>query len=168
MKHTKNCIECGVKLDSPTNWWPSFVGKQHYKCIDCYDTRRAENKIKKMYSQGKQPSPKLLARFLGNKHKAEYNKIKQGFVYVISNPAWENWVKIGMAVDADDRIINYQTSSPFRDYDLKYSQKFNDRRSAETEVHSLLGKEYTRNNEWFECSVEEAIEAIEGVSNETY
>ena len=26
------------------------------------------------------------------------------WVYVISNPAWKGWVKIGMAVDANKRV----------------------------------------------------------------
>ena len=38
----------------------------------------------------------------------------QGQVYVITNPAWEGWVKVGMAVDAEDRAGNYQTSSPLQ------------------------------------------------------
>ena len=42
----------------------------------------------------------------------------QGQVYIITNPAWEGWVKVGMAVDANDRAGNYQTASPYRDYEL--------------------------------------------------
>ena len=33
-----------------------------------------------------------------------YKHTKSGFVYVISNPAWKGWVKIGMAIDAEDRL----------------------------------------------------------------
>lgn len=44
---TKNCIECGVVLNTETNWWPSFKEKKHYKCKDCYNIRREENKKKK-------------------------------------------------------------------------------------------------------------------------
>ena len=45
-----------------------------------------------------------------------YKKSKEGQVYVITNPAFEGWVKVGMAVDAIDRLKSYQTSSPFRDF----------------------------------------------------
>ena len=48
MKHIKNCITCSVILDE-SNWYPSFVGKKHYKCKSCYDERRMENRFKKKY-----------------------------------------------------------------------------------------------------------------------
>lgn len=45
-EHT--CITCRVALIEGLdgNWYPSFVGKRHYKCKECYDKRRIENKIK--------------------------------------------------------------------------------------------------------------------------
>jgi hypothetical protein len=30
------------------------------------------------------------------------NQIQQGYVYIITNKAWLGWVKIGMAIDAED------------------------------------------------------------------
>jgi hypothetical protein len=39
------------------------------------------------------------------------------YVIVIS-PAYPGWCKVGMAVDAEDRLKQYQTSSPYRDYKL--------------------------------------------------
>jgi tRNA(Ile2) C34 agmatinyltransferase TiaS len=52
-KPTKRCISCGVKLKEGVNWWKSFVGKNHYKCMDCYAIRREENKRKKLQREGK-------------------------------------------------------------------------------------------------------------------
>jgi len=157
----KNCIECGVILNSPSNWWLSFVGKQHYKCIDCYEIRRTENIIKRKYKEGKQPSSKLLAKLLGTRHKAEYNKIENGYVYIISNPAWEGWFKVGMALDASDRCSVYQTSSPFRDYVVRYSKYFEDRRSSEQQIHAILTKEkLERRGEWFKGSLSDIKSVI--------
>jgi len=45
-----------------------------------------------------------------------------------------------MAIDAEDRCKQYQTSSPFRDYKLCYSKHFNDRKKAEAKAHSVLKK----------------------------
>ncbi|MGL4519205.1 MAG: GIY-YIG nuclease family protein [Phocaeicola sp.] len=39
-------------------------------------------------------------------------------MYAISNPAWPGFIKIGKSVDVFDRLNNYQTSSPLRDYTL--------------------------------------------------
>ena len=83
----------------------------------------------------------------------KYKSSTEGQVYIITNPCFPEWVKVGMAVDAEDRLRGYQTSSPFRDYELFYSWSVHDRRAAETEAHSIL-KEWTagKKNEWFKCS----------------
>ena len=91
-----------------------------------------------------------------------YKESAEGEVYVITNKAWDGWVKVGMAVDAEDRLKNYQTSSPFRDYVLYYSYKTDDRRKAESTAHSRLEQLFERNNEWFKCTPQEA----KGVLNE--
>ena len=167
---TKNCIECGVVLETPVNWWSSFVGKKHYKCIDCYDIRRTENTIKKKYREGVQPSPKLLAKLLGRRHRAEYNSILGGYVYIISNPAWKGWFKVGMAVDAKDRCSTYQTSSPFRDYKVSYSKYFEDRREAEKLAHAELKENKIEHaNEWFKTdlkTIKTIIKNIKGGQHE--
>ena len=83
----------------------------------------------------------------------KYQSSTEGQVYIITNPSFPEWVKVGMAVDAEDRLRGYQTSSHFRDYELFYSWSVHDRRAAETEAHSIL-KEWTagKKNEWFKCS----------------
>ena len=48
-----------------------------------------------------------------------YKSSKKGEVYIITNPAFEGWVKVGMAVDAMDRLKGYQTSTPFRDFEIQ-------------------------------------------------
>ena len=90
----------------------------------------------------------------------------QGQVYVITNPAWEGWVKVGMAVDAMDRTGNYQTSSPFRDYTLLYTYDVDDRRAAESAAHKRLAKECDNINEWFRLSPENANDLILEVIHE--
>ena len=85
-----------------------------------------------------------------------YKESAEGEVYIITNKAWNGWVKVGMAVDAEDRLKNYQTSSPFRDYVLYYSYNTDDRRKAESKAHSRLEQLFERNNEWFKCTPQEA------------
>lgn len=89
-----------------------------------------------------------------------YKSNPEGQVYIITNPAWEGWVKVGMAVDAEDRLNSYQTSCPFRDYMLYYSYKAKDRRKAESEAHSKLDEKFERRKEWFRCTPQEAIEVL--------
>jgi len=93
------------------------------------------------------------------------DSIKEGYVYAITNPAWPGWVKIGMAIDADDRCNGYQTSSPFRDYVLEYMIVTKNRRKTEAEAHKAASKLSTsRNGEWFNLSVEEAKKVLDNCS----
>jgi hypothetical protein len=90
-----------------------------------------------------------------------FTSTNEGFVYVITNKAWPEWVKIGMAIDAEDRLKGYQTSSPMRDFELKFFAPFKDRRKAETFAHNeckKLGVE--QNGEWFKMSVDTAKKII--------
>ena len=83
---------------------------------------------------------------------------------MITNAAWPEWVKVGMAIDADDRLNSYQTSSPFRDYELQYSVYCKDRRKLERNAHKAIGSIASdRNNEWFKASVEDAVDCITGI-----
>jgi len=95
-----------------------------------------------------------------------YEANPQGEVYVIYNKAWPEWVKVGMAVDSNDRLKNYQTSSPFRDYALLYSYEVNDRRVAESAAHVRLAKECDSINEWFKLPPAVANELILEVIHE--
>ena len=95
---------------------------------------------------------------------AKYETSVEGQVYVIVNPNFSEWVKVGMAVDSEDRLNGYQTSSPFRDYALISSWDVNDRRAAETEAHTELQKLYERRSEWFKCTPEQAQEVVSGIA----
>ena len=93
-----------------------------------------------------------------------FNEIVDGYIYVLTNPAWKGWVKVGMAIDAEDRCKQYQTSSPYRDYKLCYLKHFEDRKIAEQSAHKELKKiTATYNGEWFKTSVKEAKKTIEAL-----
>ena len=92
------------------------------------------------------------------------NQIQEGYVYVITNKAWPDWVKIGMAIDAEDRLSGYQTSSPHRDYILEHSVHSNDRRKSEQEAHTRATKLASETNgEWFKLTVQQAIEVLDNL-----
>jgi hypothetical protein len=95
-----------------------------------------------------------------------YKSNPEGQVYVITNPAWEGWVKVGMAVDAEDRAGNYQTASPYRDYELAYVVDTPDRRATEAEAHKRLSDMFEQRNEWFKCDVEIAKRWIDSIIGE--
>ena len=86
-----------------------------------------------------------------------------GHVYAITNPAWDDWVKIGRARNAKKRWNDYMTYSPKRDYELEYHVSCDDRITAEKEAHQLaarLAKGRMR-GEWFRVSVAQAKEVLD-------
>lgn len=90
-----------------------------------------------------------------------YERSNEGQVYIIVNPSWPDWVKIGMAVDAEDRCNGYQTSSPFRDYKVVYAVDTKDRRKSEALAHKAAEKIAERRGEWFKMSIGQAKECIQ-------
>ena len=91
----------------------------------------------------------------------KYKETKQGYVYIITNPAWPGWIKIGKAIDATDRLRSYQTYSPFRDYSLEYGCKVEDSLRVETMCKRQLKKTKPEKSEWFKCNPMDAIFIIQ-------
>ena len=96
-------------------------------------------------------------------------QISEGYVYAIQNAAWPEWIKIGKAIDAEDRLNGYQTSSPMRDYTLLYYRYFDDRNTAEKKAHILAATQTTHpwnkhdNGEWFKLTQQQAIDIIKEI-----
>lgn len=75
--------------------------------------------------------------------------ITEGFVYVISNPAWPGLYKVGMTTNPKRRLAQYQTYSPHRDYKLEWFGFFFNRREGEK---LLLSKLENHTHEWVKPS----------------
>ena len=171
MKHIKeNCNTCDVEL-TDTNWSLSWRSVNRTQCIKCSKNNNTKSNPNRMYVNGKHVSVKHPLHKAGNFKTFEgaafaslkgYETTDEGYVYIITNPCWEGWLKIGMAIDAEDRCNGYQTSSPHRDYKLLYARKFKNRRIAEKKTINKLKKivkEY--NGEWFKTDRNTAQEIIE-------
>ena len=93
-----------------------------------------------------------------------YNKTTKGDVYLITNDAWPEWIKVGKAGDAADRLKNYQTSDPFRAYKLQHSITLENRHTGEVKAHKELEALSTdRKNEWFKVDLTVAVNCIEAL-----
>jgi hypothetical protein len=80
------------------------------------------------------------------------------------NPAWPDWIKVGKAVDAEDRLKNYQTSSPLRNYKLLMAVDVDNRNEKEAEAHVAFGAQFKQRNEWFKCSKREAKKILRNIA----
>ena len=167
-----NCNTCGVEL-TDTNWSLSWRKVDRTQCIKCSKHNNTKSNPNRMYVNGKHVSVKHPLHKAGNYKTFEgaafaalegYTSTTEGYVYIINNPCWKGWVKVGMAIDAEDRCKQYQTSSPFRDFKLCYSKHFEDRKASEQAAHDKLNKiSAERKGEWFKVSVDEAIKLIQAL-----
>jgi hypothetical protein len=82
-------------------------------------------------------------------------------VYVISNPAFEGWVKVGRATDIRKRIASMQSGVPhIHRYKVEMLVEFVD----DVPVHwELEDQKIERSGEWFKCSKQQAMDAVRKV-----
>lgn len=182
VKHTKHCNKCNT--NKPLSEYQKHfkkginVGQAH--CRECRNNSNTwsaktnpTSNPERMYVNGKYV-PKDHPLYKAGRFKtfegaafsalSGYEKSSEGYVYVITNPCWKGWIKVGMAIDAEDRCKQYQTSSPFRDYALRFKKYFDDRRSAEQQAHKKIKNICKDNNgEWFKVSISEAKEIIQSI-----
>jgi len=149
--HTKTCNTCKVELNN-LNWYIGFQKNSTYRCKPC--TRAYQIPIERARRLLKKIKAGTLAQF---------NEIKTGDVYVITNPTWPDWVKIGRGVDAKDRFKDYMTYSPYRDYKLEHYVHTNNRADAEHKAHVEAEKLGEKRHEWFNITVAQAKEILNGL-----
>ena len=154
MKHTKYKFEDG-------EWWyyGQADGRRRLK------SHQAKNK-NRMFVGGKYVPTSAEFHLSGNYKTltdAAFSNVedkiqptKEGDIYIITNKAWKNWIKVGCAIDAVDRCKSFQTSSPLRDYKLEYKKKVEDRHLTEQIVHSRLKSDFESRNEWFKVDKDKA------------
>ena len=179
MKHIKTCSECKTEKEATYfyNNKNSKDGKDG-RCIACqYEKNKILNATSnpqtnpaRMYVNGKYIPMSHPLYKAGNfktfedaafQSLSRYATTSEGEVYIIVNPAWKGWIKVGMAIDAEDRLKGYQTSSPLRDFKLKFKKYFDNRRVAEQQAHALCAKKaLKRKGEWFKVDFKIAKDII--------
>lgn len=168
--HTNECRDCGVELDAG-NWALHFMEKNNKTCKTCYNERHnSKNNPERMWVDGKY-IPKTHPLWKAGRYNSfddaafssltNYEKTSEGEVYIITNPIFDGWVKIGMAIDAEDRCKGYQMYDPLKRYKVVYSVTVKDRRKAETAAHREATRIAERSGEWFKMSVGQAKECIQ-------
>jgi hypothetical protein len=173
VKHTneKKCYLCKTVKDiSYYHKDKSQKDGLQSRCKECRKDTKYEGHADRMFVNGKYITRSHPLYKPGNYKTFEdaafqslsrYSSSKEGQVYIIINPAWKGWIKVGMAIDAEDRCKGYQTSSPLRDFKLKFKKYFEDRRTAEQTAHSLCAKKASkRKGEWFKLNVNDAKDII--------
>ncbi len=82
------------------------------------------------------------------------------YIYVITHPNYNGWIKLGRASNIEERLRSYQTHDPYRAFKLEF------RAVVIPNVCKYI-ENYFKNNisgngyEWFKCNVDDAIATIE-------
>ena len=157
----KKCKKCGVDLIIGDNCSKSQYG---WRCKPCASEYISKKHMAKINSESMYVNSKYISRkhplYKPGRYKTfndaafsslvNYVLSTEGEVYILKNPAWKNWYKIGKAIESTDRCNGYQTGSPHRDYELVTYKKFKHRGVAEKMAHSLAESlSRKRLNEWF-------------------
>ncbi len=82
--------------------------------------------------------------------------IDQKYVYVISNKAYKNEYKVGIAKDIQKRLNSYQTSDPNRGYKLEHKKLTPRYRELERYIHT----EFQSRHEWVKADLESIKKAM--------
>jgi len=71
---------------------------------------------------------------LNSNRGASYRSIKAGLLYLIENPSFPEYYKVGITVDIETRLSQYQTYDPYRAFKIKKYDFVLDKTNAEKEV----------------------------------
>ena len=139
----KSCKSILTKQDS------SKSGAHHVYCESC-DRQTARERMRKLRAD------RRLA-----KANDMYFRSKHGSVYIVYNPSFVGWIKVGCALSSEDRLKSFQTATPFRNFKIKWSKQTNDKLASEAEAHTLLSEHAERRNEWFKIQPHKASKILE-------
>lgn len=127
--------------------------REKYLNNDEYKALKKKRAKELYYRKQSREIPEENERWLGDFPRG---RSQIGYIYIITNPAYPEYLKIGKTVNLGMRLSTYNTGSPFRDY--KYEFVLETKYSLEVENH--FNEKYNSNNEWCELTVEEATKEI--------
>lgn len=88
--------------------------------------------------------------------------MKSGYLYIIINEAFPEWVKVGTTTNLTTRLHTYQTGDPFRRYKIVYALHHPAFREAEKKIKEVM-KYFALEirGEWFQIDLEMAKSRLE-------
>ena len=84
------------------------------------------------------------------------NDLNEKWVYIISNEAFSNEYKVGIASNWKQRLNGYQTSDPNRSYKMEFKMRTPYYREIERHIH----ESFDNKHEWVRASLEDIKDEI--------
>lgn len=108
------------------------------------------------------PNSKIIGREIDVNSVIQRQKLQksnEGFIYIVSNKSWLQYLKIGRAIDLYKRVSTFNTYDPTRQFKLRCIKYFLDCKDAEQALHALFVKERVR-GEWFRLDFNYACRSL--------
>lgn len=70
--------------------------------------------------------------------KGEQTAVKEGFLYLITHPCFDGWLKAGMTIDFEMRLATYNVADPLSRFKFSAIKWVDDRRQAEIKLLARL------------------------------
>ena len=93
-----------------------------------------------------------------NNPKRKRRDQKLPLIYLLENPAWPGWYKVGYSDNWYSRKSAYQTGCPLKDYEEAYRFEHVYAKPVEKLYHIYKGR---KNGEWVNESLDQIIEQLE-------
>ena len=90
--------------------------------------------------------------------------MKSGYIYLISNPAFPQYLKVGITEDISARLSQYQTADPKRSYKIEYYIKHSKYKIAERKIKEMMkyfATDTIQRGEWFKIPKHMAISRLD-------
>lgn len=82
-------------------------------------------------------------------------KSEPSWIYIVTNPAWPSFCKIGVTQNIKGRVKTYRVSSPYGDYECVHAEYFHEHDQYINSMYEHFG-EARGHGEWFEVTVADA------------
>ena len=143
----RKCRHCGMEAITVEDLDLFVIGdrSKHGRDNMCKQCTVVKNGF---YIKGKDGM--LVNRKKSRAHNRKVVPNKKAVIYVLSNPAFDGWYKIGRTTKSNvmDRVRTYSTASPFP-YSIEYTIKVEDSRIEGDIIDDLIGKGVEYQSEWF-------------------
>lgn len=134
------------------------IRKATFVVIGSASEAAVEPEVQKLVSAEEKLREIRSKRTLEDLVKGEMTSLQEGFIYLAGNPAWPDWLKVGMTIDYESRLATYNISDPLSAFQFLKVKWVEDRRRSESTLLELLGEHSeARRGEWFKTDPETAL-----------
>lgn len=122
------------------------------KCIECLELKPNSDFYKSR--NNKNNKSKHCKKCFRIKYNEKHHIPRPGLIYIISNPAWPGYFKVGQTVrNVEKRLNDYNCGCPLRDYKVEFQTHVEDTYLVEQLVH----KKFNAHHEWCKAELSEII-----------